>query len=178
MTDSTKNLPNNYHQGYCYFDVNTGKFWIDTTDNATGRMAINAHLADIATLAKAAEKATYTNPVTGQEQVATIFTNFGHSLNLSGSSLQLLDGVGTVLNSITLPPSGVTSITTGDGLAGGTITTTGIISHGLPEGATHGTKGNATDGALEFIKTITTDDFGHIIGYTTGSLTVYNGAIS
>ena len=35
-------MPNSYHQGYCYFDVKTGKFWIDTTDTAAGRLAINS----------------------------------------------------------------------------------------------------------------------------------------
>ena len=31
----------NYVQGYCYFDKNTGKFWIDTINDSTGRLAIN-----------------------------------------------------------------------------------------------------------------------------------------
>lgn len=55
MDDTTKSLPSNYNQGYCYFDVNTKKFWIDTApDNATaeqkqaGRVPINALRADIA----------------------------------------------------------------------------------------------------------------------------------
>lgn len=43
MTDKTKNLPETYHQGYCYFDVNTGRFWIDTTDDESGRMSLNGN---------------------------------------------------------------------------------------------------------------------------------------
>ena len=43
MTDTSKNLPNEYHQGYCYFDVNTGRFWIDTTNDASGRMSLNGN---------------------------------------------------------------------------------------------------------------------------------------
>lgn len=31
----------NYVQGYCYFDKNTGKFWIDTSNTEAGRVAIN-----------------------------------------------------------------------------------------------------------------------------------------
>lgn len=73
--------------------------------------------------------------------------------------------------------SGVTSITAGSGLSGGTITSTGTIAHATPTGASSGTKGNSTEGALEFIKTISTDDFGHVTGYTTGTLTVYDGTI-
>lgn len=42
MTNTSRNMPNSYHQGYCYFDVKTGKFWIDTTDTAAGRLAINS----------------------------------------------------------------------------------------------------------------------------------------
>lgn len=41
MTNSNKSIPDSYHQGYCYFDVTTGKFWIDTTNDASGRLAIN-----------------------------------------------------------------------------------------------------------------------------------------
>ena len=47
MNDRTKALPTSYHQGYCYFDVTTGKFWIDTSNAAAGRMAINAYKADV-----------------------------------------------------------------------------------------------------------------------------------
>ena len=39
-------LPTTYTQGYCYFDKNTGKFWVDTTNAAAGRMALNAEKAD------------------------------------------------------------------------------------------------------------------------------------
>jgi len=39
-------LPNTATQGYCYFDKNTGKFYIDTTDTVSGRMALNANKAD------------------------------------------------------------------------------------------------------------------------------------
>lgn len=43
MTDTSRQLPNEYHQGYCYFDVTTGRFWIDTTDDASGRMSLNGN---------------------------------------------------------------------------------------------------------------------------------------
>jgi hypothetical protein len=38
MTNPSKSMPNEYHQGYCYFDKNTGRFWIDTTDTKEGRL--------------------------------------------------------------------------------------------------------------------------------------------
>lgn len=55
MDDASKTLPSNYNQGYCYFDVNTKKFWIDTapnsataTEKAAGRVPLNALRADFA----------------------------------------------------------------------------------------------------------------------------------
>ena len=39
-------LPETYVEGYCYFDKNTGKFYVDTTSTAAGRMAMNAKMAD------------------------------------------------------------------------------------------------------------------------------------
>lgn len=36
-------------QGYCYFDKTDGKFYVDTTNAAAGRMALNAYKADYAT---------------------------------------------------------------------------------------------------------------------------------
>ncbi len=35
-------LPTSATQGFCYFDKNTGKFYIDTTNAVSGRMALNA----------------------------------------------------------------------------------------------------------------------------------------
>lgn len=40
------NLPKTYHEGYCYFTVDDGKFYIDTTDDASGRIVLNAASAD------------------------------------------------------------------------------------------------------------------------------------
>ena len=96
MNDTTKNLPNSYHQGYCYFDVNTGKFWIDTTDTSAGRMAINAahaDSADAATLAAAA-----VNDDDGNE-IKTTYVPFGTSFTPSGSISVTLNT--TTVNSIT-----------------------------------------------------------------------------
>lgn len=47
MDDTSKSLPSTYIKGYCYFDVNSGKFWVDTKDNdSTGRLPLNAYKAD------------------------------------------------------------------------------------------------------------------------------------
>ena len=47
MDDTSKSLPSKYVKGYCYFDVNDGKFWVDTKDNdSTGRLPLNAKVAD------------------------------------------------------------------------------------------------------------------------------------
>lgn len=45
--NTKNNLPDNYKAGYCYFDVNTGKFYIDTIDDdADGRIPISGEMAD------------------------------------------------------------------------------------------------------------------------------------
>ena len=43
---SGNDLPNTYVEGYCYFDKNTGKFYVDTNGTSAGRMAFNALRAD------------------------------------------------------------------------------------------------------------------------------------
>ena len=70
-------------------------------------------------------------------------------------------------------PSGtVTNIATGEGLTGGPISSSGTISHAIPSGANAATLGSSA--AHYYIKTITTDKFGHITNITTGQETVSN----
>lgn len=40
------NLPTSYVEGYCYFTTDDGKFYIDTSNTAEGRICLNAELAD------------------------------------------------------------------------------------------------------------------------------------
>ena len=69
-------------------------------------------------------------------------------------------------------PSGtVTNVASGEGLTGGPITSSGTLKHAVPTGAASGDKGSSTDHV--YIKTITTDKFGHITAVTTGSEVVY-----
>ena len=65
----------------------------------------------------------------------------------------------------------VKSVATGGGLTGGTITTTGTISHAVPENASNGIKGGT---GRTYLQSITTDAYGHVTGYTTASETVTN----
>lgn len=53
-----------------------------------------------------------------------------------------------------------------------------ILSHAVSEGASASIKGNQNAGVPEFIKTIETDAFGHIINYSTEALTIYDGSTS
>jgi len=46
FTSGNTTLPSTATQGYCYFDKNTGKFYIDTTNATSGRMILNANKAD------------------------------------------------------------------------------------------------------------------------------------
>ena len=63
------NLPKTYNEGYCYFTEDDGKFYIDTTSNASGRKCLNAGHADSA---DTAAKADFANS-------ATNATNAGHA---------------------------------------------------------------------------------------------------
>ena len=63
------NLPKTYTEGYCYFTEDDGKFYIDTTSNASGRKCLNASHADSADTAAKAESA----------NSATNATNAGHA---------------------------------------------------------------------------------------------------
>lgn len=45
---NSSNLPQIYNAGYCYFCEDTGLFYVDTTDDETGRKVLNAQ--DAATL--------------------------------------------------------------------------------------------------------------------------------
>lgn len=47
---SKKNLPTTYNDGYCYFTTDDGKFYIDTSDDETGRVLLNAGTADALTV--------------------------------------------------------------------------------------------------------------------------------
>lgn len=67
----------------------------------------------------------------------------------------------------------ITSLVAGSGLSGGTITSSGTISHAVAEGASAGAKGN-TENTRTYIKSVTTDAFGHVTAVTTGSETVTN----
>ena len=67
----------------------------------------------------------------------------------------------------------IIQIQAGSGLTGGTITTSGTIAHGVPTGATSSTLGT-TGTARTYIKSITTDEFGHVVGIGTGTENVTN----
>ena len=67
----------------------------------------------------------------------------------------------------------ITQIKAGSGLSGGTITSSGTISHAVPEGASESTLGD-TSTPRTYLKSISTDGFGHVVGFTTGTETVAN----
>jgi hypothetical protein len=73
---------------------------------------------------------------------------------------QLTNGAGFITTA-------VTSVATGSGLTGGTITGTGTISH-----ADTSTAATLTASSRTYVTGLTFDDFGHVTGYTTGTETV------
>lgn len=82
MNNSTKDLPTTATQGYCYFDVRDGKWWVDiangaiarpstTTSVNVNRMPLNAYQADKATTANYSTTASYTNNLGMEARSAT-----------------------------------------------------------------------------------------------------------
>lgn len=79
------NLPTTYNAGYCYFTTDDGKFYIDTTNTAAGRIILNAGQAD--KLGSATLGST-TKPVYLNQGVATACSTYagGTKVTLNGSS--------------------------------------------------------------------------------------------
>lgn len=70
--------------------------------------------------------------------------------------------------------TGTTTCSPGDGMTGSTTTvnaagTSGVIDHAIPTGASAGKKNSASN---NFLTSVTTDKFGHITAYTTGTYSV------
>lgn len=85
---NSANLPDTKVDGYCYFTVDDGKFYIDyldPSDNVLKRRAINAERADADNLGH------------------LIRSNYGAKLELVDHTLRLLADNNTVLTTITLP---------------------------------------------------------------------------
>lgn len=117
MDDSSQPLPSKANKGYCYFDVSTGKWWVDiagngsqdaisseTTASGFNRMPLNAHKADISTVSLAAENVMY--DVAGPNnttvtQYAPIANTFGTDLSFNNNILSLTDIFGTSLSDVT-----------------------------------------------------------------------------
>ena len=76
---------------------------------------------------------------------------------------QLTNGAGFVTS------SGVTSVATGGGLTGGTVTSTGTISH-----ADTSSQSSSNNSGRTYIQDITLDTYGHVTGIATATETVVN----
>ena len=101
-----------------------------------------------------------------QKGDVVLYNNLEYIWTNSNKWEQLGDDRSFALNSI--------SITGTEGLTGGgNLTTNRLISHDIPSGASATTYNN-NDSNRTYIKTITTDKFGHITNVTTGSETVTN----
>lgn len=88
------------------------------------------------------------------------------SIAAKNGDLFVSDGTNWILIPSGDEPNGtVTSITAGSGLSGGTITSSGTISHAAPSGASADTFGGGANNSV--IESITTDAFGHVTAVTT-----------
>ena len=123
-----------------------------------GNSAVKASSAEISTTALAANATgSDSNILTEKATMTTIKTVVGSH---SG-----IDKVGTV-TSVAVSNGGGLSVSGSPITSSGTIT----VTHATPTGATAGTLGSST--ARYYIKTITTDAYGHVTGVTTGNETV------
>lgn len=143
MDDTSQQLPQKANKGYCYFDVNTGKWWVDIGGNGTtnavssidhdsgyNRMPLNAYKADISILAYAAEKFTYQTQSAGggvinQEQ--SIVNNLANNIafNLTDDKiLELRTIKGDMLSSVSFGALAKVNAVSG------TYTPAGSISQG------------------------------------------------
>lgn len=141
MDDTSQQLPLKANKGYCYFDVNTGKWWVDiagngtqnaitseTTDTGFNRMPLNAYKSDIAILAYAAKNATYEVTVAGggkENRQVEIASTFGTQLNFTNNILTLSNLTDSTLSQVSFGAlASVNSVS-------GTYTPAGSISQGI-----------------------------------------------
>ena len=79
----------NYVQGYCYFDKNTGRFWIDTSNTADGRVAINGTFYGLCSTAADTANKTVTCAGYILSTGSVIYVRFDKTNTASVSSLTL-----------------------------------------------------------------------------------------
>lgn len=107
---------NNYVQGYCYFDKNTGRFWIDTTNTADGRLAINGTFYGLCATAAATANKTVDCPGYVLSTGSVVYVRFDKTNSASTSSLTLnVNGTGAkriMYRNGTLPEDNTLSVNT------------------------------------------------------------------
>ena len=127
------------------------------------------------------------NGGTGSSSASGARTNLGvvndtgtPAILSNGSSPTLNSGitateVRTLIGAGTSSSSGVTSVATGGGLTGGTITSTGTLSH-----ADTSSQSSVNNSGNTYIQDVTLDTYGHVTGLTSATTTLatlgYTGA--
>lgn len=178
MDDSSKSLPSNYVKGYCYFDVRDGKFWVDTSDAASGRLALNAVKADqLAT----ARTIALTGDVTGSAafdgsgniSITTVVADSSH--NHAASNITSGTIAAARLPTATTSTIGIVKIGTGIAVSSGTISNSGVRS--IATGSTNGTisvntNGTSADVAVKGLGTLAYSS----ATYAGGTAITLNGA--
>ena len=134
----------------------------------------SALAADVYNWAKAADVEFKDQKINFKKSDGTIVKTLDLSTFITNDELTAKLGDYALAESI---GDGSFTVTGGEGLSGsGNMTanqannTSATISHAVPSGATVGAKGSSE--ARTYIKTVTTDKFGHVTGVTTGTETV------
>ena len=64
------NLPKTYNEGYVYLTTDTNKFYIDTTDNEDGRIALNSEMADRLSVTTVGSAKTHTEVLENPDNIS------------------------------------------------------------------------------------------------------------
>ena len=87
----------NHTAGYCYFDKNTGKFYIDTTNTASGLRQLNGTFYGVCSTAAATATKEVTIDGFGLSEGVCVFVKFNNTNSAGVASLELnVSGTGAI----------------------------------------------------------------------------------
>ena len=124
---------------------------------------------------RGSSQAIYKNFTASSGGTATANSNNDTLTIAAGSNITTVRSGDTITINATTDGQGVTSVATGGGLTGGTITSTGTLSH-----ADTSSQGNVNNSGNTYIQDVTLDTYGHVTSLTSATTTLatlgYTGA--
>ena len=160
--------------------VGNGTFTVSgsTGLSGSGSMTANQSGNSSSTLTntdRGSSQAIYKNFTASSGGTATANSNNDTLTIAAGSNITTVRSGDTITINATNDGQGVTSVATGSGLTGGTITSTGTLSH-----ADTSSQSSVNNSGNTYIQDITLDGFGHVTGLSSATTTLltlgYTGA--